>query len=200
MSGAIPGDPPTAVVPPPSAVQTGAPRRVIAADNSTKTLASIGPDGRVEWRLAVGAIHDLHRLPDGHLLYQDGWMRIVEFDVPLFDRPRMRGHEPEAFGDQVYSAVRLDDGNTLIGTGNTIAREALYWEHEGNRAIRVGDWKLVASHGQPWELYDVSRDRSEQHDLSGEQPERVSRMAAMWEAYAARTGVAPWGEVNRKQR
>jgi len=38
--------------------------------------------------------------------------------VPLFDRPRKGGHGPEAFGDQVYSAVRLANGNTLIGTGN----------------------------------------------------------------------------------
>lgn len=208
---------------PPSAVQTGPPRRVIAADSSTKTLAAISPDGRVEWKLPCGAIHDLHLLPNGHLLYQDGWTTIVEldadrrpvwtydakgngnadrpaevhafqrvadgatmvvesgparilevdragvvtrqvpltvkspsahsdtrnarktaagtylvahekdgvvreydatgrvvweFDVPLFDREKKPGHGPEAFGDQVYSAVRLDNGNTLIGTGN----------------------------------------------------------------------------------
>jgi len=208
---------------PPSAVQTGPPRRVIAADSSTKTLAAISPDGRVEWKLSCGAIHDLHLLPNGHLLYQDGWTTIVEldadrrpvwtydakgngnadrpaevhafqrvadgttmvvesgparilevdragvitrevpltvkspsahsdtrnarktaagtylvahekdgvvreydatgrvvweFDVPLFDREKKPGHGPEAFGDQVYSAVRLDNGNTLIGTGN----------------------------------------------------------------------------------
>jgi arylsulfatase len=58
----------------------------------------------------------------------------------------------------------------------------------------------VALHGKPWELYDLSRDRSEQHDLSGTEPERVSRMAAMWEAYAARANVAPWDEVTRKPR
>ena len=87
----------------------------------------------------------------------------------------------------------------LFGDG-AIDREALYWEHEGNRAIRVGDWKLVALHGKPWELYDLSRDRSEQHDLSGKEPERASRMAAMWEAYAARADVAAWGEVHRKRR
>lgn len=208
---------------PPTAVQTGVPRRVIAADSSTKTLAAIGTDGRVEWKLPCRQIHDLHLLPDGHILYQDGWTRIIEldaewkpvwqydaksngnadcavevhafqrladgttmivesgpariievdrdgaiqrelklkvdtpsahsdtrnvrktaagtyvvahekdgvvreydadgkivweFDVPLFDTPRKGGHGPEAFGDQVYSAVRLENGNTLIGTGN----------------------------------------------------------------------------------
>lgn len=53
---------------PPTAVQTGQARRVIAADDSKKTLASVGRDGRVEWRLPIRAIHDLHLLPDGHIL------------------------------------------------------------------------------------------------------------------------------------
>jgi hypothetical protein len=43
---------------------------------------------------------------------------IWEFDLTLFGKPRQKGHGPEAFGNQVYSAVRLDSGNTLIGTGN----------------------------------------------------------------------------------
>ena len=42
----------------------------------------------------------------------------------------------------------------------TISRESLWWLHEGNRAIRVGDWKLVAAKGAPWELYDLAADRS----------------------------------------
>ena len=208
---------------PATAVQTGPGRRVIAADDSTRTLAAIGADGRVEWKMPCRQIHDLHLLPDGHLLYQDGWTRVVEldadrkpvwqydakgngnaarpvevhaferlpdgttmivesgpariievdrggtvvreipltvtrpsthsdtrnarktaagtylvaheqdgvvreydatgrvvweYDVPLFDRPRQGGHGPESFGDQAYSAVRLENGNTLIGTGN----------------------------------------------------------------------------------
>jgi len=49
----------------------------------------------------------------------------------------------------------------------------------------------VAVHDGPWELYDITTDRSEQRNLSADQPEGVSRMAAMWDAYAARTGVEP---------
>jgi outer membrane protein assembly factor BamB len=232
---------------PPTAVQTGPARRVIAADHSTKTLAAIGPDGRVEWKLPCRQIHDLHLLPDGHLLYQDGWTRVVEvdaerqpvwqydaktngnadrpvevhafqrlpdgttmivesgpariievdrvgtvvreipltvdspsthsdtrnarktaagtylvahekdgvireydatgkvvweFDVPLFDKPRKGGHGPEAFGDQIYSAVRLENGNTLVGTGN------------GHSVLEVTPAKEIV-----WRL--------EQHDLPG---------------------------------
>ena len=196
---------------------------MIAADDSTRTLAAIAADGSVEWKLPIGSIHDLHLLPNGHLLLQDGWSRIIqldksrtkvweydatkghdtprslevhafqrlpdgltmvvesgpariievdhagqiqkkikltvqnpsthadtrnarktragtylvaherdgaireydsdgnviwEFDVPLFGKPRKSGHGPEAFGNQVYSAVRLPNGNTLIGSGN----------------------------------------------------------------------------------
>ncbi|MBM3955364.1 MAG: DUF4432 family protein [Planctomycetes bacterium] len=202
--------------------QTGPPRRVLAADDSTRTLALVGADGSIAWRRPVAQIHDLHLLPDGHLLSQEGWTRVVEtdrdgkvvwsydgrkehgdrpveihaferlpdgatmiaesgparivevdgegkirhvipltvdrpavhsdtrnvrrtpagtylvaherdgvvreydtagrvvweFDVPLFGREPKGGHGPEAFGDQVYSAVRLANGNTLIGTGN----------------------------------------------------------------------------------
>jgi arylsulfatase A-like enzyme len=80
--------------------------------------------------------------------------------------------------------------------GAGLEREALYWEHEGNRAIRVGDWKLVAEHGKPWELYDLSTDRSEQHDLSGQHPDRVQQMASLWDAWAARAQVEPWEKVS----
>ena len=101
---------------PPTAVQTGTPRRVIAADSSTKTLASVAPDGRVEWRLPVGAIHDLHLLPDGHILYQDGWTRIVELDEhrkPIWDyNAKRNGNAGRSV--EVHAFERLPDGTTMI--------------------------------------------------------------------------------------
>ena len=69
----------------------------------------------------------------------------------------------------------------------------LYWEHEGNRAVRDGKWKLVAMKRKPWELYDINADRSEQHDLAAAQPERVREMSAKWDAYAARANVLSLG-------
>ncbi len=85
-----------------------------------------------------------------------------------------------------------------------IRRDAMYWEHSGNRAIRIGKWKLVAKglHGQDdveWELYDVEADRSELHNLAGEQPERTRDMAAKWRAYAERANVVPWPKSNAKK-
>ncbi|MCX6904313.1 MAG: arylsulfatase [Verrucomicrobia bacterium] len=87
------------------------------------------------------------------------------------------------------------EGKSLLPAfaGKPIKREALYWEHEGNRAVRAGDWKLVAkSPGGKWELYDMKSDRTEMNDLAGKQPARVKKMAAQWEAWARRAHVLPW--------
>ena len=70
--------------------------------------------------------------------------------------------------------------------------EALYWEHMGSRAIRVGDWKLVSTGAAaPWELYDLARDRAEMHDLAETDPDRVREMEQMWNEWASRSQVLP---------
>ena len=72
---------------------------------------------------------------------------------------------------------------------------ASFWEHEGNRAVRRGRWKLVAAFQGPWELYDLTADRPETHDLASEQPDTVTELRALWEAWAERVGVVPWETV-----
>ena len=62
----------------------------------------------------------------------------------------------------------------------TVDRDFLWWLHEGNRAIRVGDWKLVAAKDDPWELYDLREDRAESHNLAQERPEKASELEALW--------------------
>lgn len=69
----------------------------------------------------------------------------------------------------------------------------IFWEHEGNRAVREGKWKLVAKEDQPWELYDIDADRTEMHNLASKEADRVKTMAAQWDAYAARADVLPLG-------
>ncbi len=77
-------------------------------------------------------------------------------------------------------------------SGETIEREALYWEHEGNRAVRVGDWKLVArGEAGPWELYYLAADRTELMDLSRARPKLAAELAARWDAWAKRAHVYP---------
>ena len=76
--------------------------------------------------------------------------------------------------------------------------DAICWEHMGNRAIRVGKWKLVAKGALgSWELYDMDVDRTELNDLAAKEPERVKKMSAMWQAYAIRTKVLPWPKTKK---
>ncbi|MBM3823833.1 MAG: hypothetical protein FJ404_13275 [Verrucomicrobia bacterium] len=228
--------------------QTGRGRPLLVADDSTKRLAIVGADGTLEWETKVGPIHDAWVLPNGNILFQQNWTKIVEmtrdhkvvweydsatrngnegkkvevhafqrlpggrtmivesgpariievdpagkitheiklkvnkpnahsdtrlarklgnghylvaheadgfvreydtrgtvvweFEVPLFGKERKGGHGPEAFGNALYSAVRLSNGNTLIGTGN------------GHSVLEVTPKKEIV-----WKV--------EQHDLPG---------------------------------
>ncbi|HOV61445.1 MAG TPA: arylsulfatase [Candidatus Hydrogenedentes bacterium] len=65
----------------------------------------------------------------------------------------------------------------------------LYWEHEGNRAIREGKWKLVATDSGPWELYDMEADRTELRNLADQYPDRAAALLAAWRQWADATGV-----------
>ena len=94
------------------------------------------------------------------------------------------------------------EGKSLVPAldNRPIQRDALYWEHEGNAAIRVGDWKLVRlGRGGPWELYDLKTDRTELHDLAAAEPELVRTLAAKWDAWAERTHVKPYPDEGAKK-
>ncbi|MBS0209724.1 MAG: arylsulfatase [Planctomycetes bacterium] len=77
--------------------------------------------------------------------------------------------------------------------GQSLARsQPIFWEHEGNKAVRDGRWKLVQKWRGPWELYDIDADRTEQRDLIKEQPAVAARMEQAWQAWAARSFVDDW--------
>ena len=88
---------------------------------------------------------------------------------------------------QGVSLVRAFAGKDLART------EPIFWEHESNRAVRDGKWKLVAKADRPWELYDMEKDRTEMHDLASKNPNKVKELAAKWDAWAARCDVLPLG-------
>lgn len=106
---------------------------------------------------------------------------------------------PSAYSDR--EIIRLE-GVSLAPAfhGKKLARkDALYFEHHLNSAIRDGDWKLVRygrtgrpSTLQPWELFNMKHDRAEQNNLAKKMPEKVKELEAKWEAWAQRAKVKPW--------
>lgn len=69
----------------------------------------------------------------------------------------------------------------LFERDQALPRKSLWWLHEGNRALRMGDWKIVADDQQPWELYDLSKDRAEQNNLAAAMPKKVKELETEWQ-------------------
>jgi len=76
----------------------------------------------------------------------------------------------------------------------------IFWEHEGNRAVRLGQWKLVSRYPDAWELYDMNADRTELNDLAGAQPEKVRVLAGLYDDWAKRCHVVPPDQLPKPKR
>jgi hypothetical protein len=99
------------------AEQTGTPRRLLAGDSSTGRLAILAADGSIEWEIPVTRIHDAQVLPNGNVLTQTDWHKIVEIDrekkiVWEYDAARSNGNEGKKV--EVHAFQRLPNGLTLI--------------------------------------------------------------------------------------
>ena len=79
-----------------------------------------------------------------------------------------------------------------IETGDWKRNLPIYWEHEGSRAVRIENWKLVAEVGGDWELYDMDEDRTELNNLVERNAPKAAEMIALYDAWADRCGVFPW--------
>ncbi len=108
-----------------------------------------------------------------------------------------------------YNGINITpvEGGSLLPVfgAKEMKERVLYWEHEGNRAVRKGKWKLVSKARtvhflkaperppfESWELFDMEIDRTEVHNVAASHPERVREMAEMWLDWAKRTGVIPY--------
>lgn len=132
----------------------------------------------VHWPARVKA-HDELRKQVGHLI-----------DIMATSVDVSGAKYPEEYKG---NKIKPMEGKSLVPalSNKPIEREALYWEHEGNRAVRAGKWKLVALAKGPWELYDMEADRTELHDLSAQNPDKVKELSTMWDRWAERCNVLP---------
>jgi len=78
----------------------------------------------------------------------------------------------------------------LRGRNQPVHTSPIFWEHEGNAAVRWGKWKLVREYKKPWELYDMDADRAEMNDLSNTNPEKKAEMVKLWTKWARQNNVA----------
>jgi arylsulfatase len=107
-------------------------------------------------------------------------------------------HYPDTLNGQ---KIKPFEGTSLVPafSGKEINRKnPIFWEHESNRAVRDGKWKLVAKADQKWELYDMNNDRTEMHDVASSNPEKVNELSVKWDAWAARCDVLPLGAWKTK--
>ncbi len=147
----------------------------------------------VHWPQGIRAKNEIRQQP-GHLID----LMATFVDVANADYP-------SEFANSIITPMEGESLTPSFADKNSERSTPLFWEHEGNRAVRVGKWKLVSKafphpHKwietnelplQGWELYDLEADRGELNDLSVEHPDRVAEMAALWQQWATRTGAVP---------
>jgi arylsulfatase len=98
---------------------------------------------------------------------------------------------PRDFGGHTLEPLR---GRSLLPVfrGQSLQERTLFWEHEGNRAVREGKWKLVSKYPGPWELYNMQADRTELNNLADQFPVIVEAMSKAYDDWAKRNDVEQW--------
>ena len=118
----------------------------------------------VHWPAGIAARGEFRRTP-GHVI--DIVPTVLE----------LAGSDQTSQHGSTRPGVSLVPDFTRDGTAH---HQKLWWLHQGNRALRRGDWKIVAVKGGPWELYDLATDRTETKNLADKRPELVAELAQLW--------------------
>jgi len=121
------------------------------------------------WPKGITAKNELRHTPAHVIDFVPTVLELVGIKQPT----EWKGEAmPAAPGRSLVPAFAKDE---------TIARESIWWLHDRHRAVRVGDWKLVAAAGDPWELYDLKSDRAEQQNLAAALPQKVQELERVWQ-------------------
>lgn len=165
-----------------------------APPGSAKTFLSLGPG----WSSAANTPFRLHK----------SWVHEGGISTPFIvhwpegittERGKIRNN-PAHLIDFVPTVLELVTGSPepktkhpdappmpgkslvpVFARDNTVTHDYLWWYHDDNKAIRVGDWKLVCDHKKPWELYNIKKDRAESKNLASRYPEKVKELSQKWE-------------------
>ena len=105
---------------------------------------------------------------------------------------------PRAHGGRDIAPLEGSSLRPIFEGGKLPNRRPVFWEHEGNRAVRLGKWKLVSKHPGKWELYDMAADRTELHDCALTHAPKARELKALYDEWAARANVEAW-PVRRKK-
>ena len=163
-----------------------------APPGSAKTFLSIGPG----WSSAANTPFRLHK----SWVHEGGITTplIIHWPQGIHARGELRrnpGHlvdlaptilELAGSRSPVYQTGQpapIPPGKSLVPAfthDNSVKHDSFWWYHDGNRAIRIGDWKLVADHAAPWELYDLRKDRSESHNFAPTHQPKVKELEQAW--------------------
>jgi arylsulfatase A-like enzyme len=76
--------------------------------------------------------------------------------------------------------------------------DVLFFEHEGNRAVRKDDWKIVSVYPEnKWALYNMKNDRAELNDISAAYSEIVAQLARLYDQWAIQANVFTFFRVEK---
>ncbi|WP_367209532.1 arylsulfatase [Sphingobacterium sp. R2] len=104
------------------------------------------------------------------------------------------GHKANALPGKSLLQVLFQDQDTVR------REEGLFWERAGNRAARIGKWKLVSIWpSYKWELYDLAQDPTERNDVAGQHHDVVSRLSTAYFQWAKENGVVDFAELEVKE-
>lgn len=114
---------------------------------------------------------------------------------------------PKNYKKEVITPLPGIDFSQVLTQQKTLPERSIFWEHEGNKAVRTGNWKLVAEYpgtwasvrryptkGQ-WELYNMVDDRTELRDLAKKHPDKVMALSKAWQQWANDVGVVDWQKL-----
>lgn len=97
-----------------------------------------------------------------------------------------KGHTIQPMATEARSIVPL-----IEGAASWDSERTLFWEHEGGRAVRIGDWRMTALCGDgQWQLFNLANDYSETTNVAAANPSKVTELKQAYRAWSVRVGLS----------